>query len=115
MMGVQRKAFQANAEGTDLSKAAQSRGGAVHGPLTHKEAAEEANKASKVLQCNEYTPKAMRVHHMVSQRVETSESAFEREYLGNSTEANGVEEWKTFKSTEMAWNFKFLEISIDAL
>ena len=52
---------------------------------------------------------------MVSQRVETSESAFEREYLGNSTEANGVEEWKTFKSTEMAWNFKFLEISIDVL
>lgn len=115
MMGVQRRAFQANAEGTDLSKAAQSRGGAARGPLTHKAAAEEANKASKVQQCKEYTPKVMRVHHMLIQRVETSESAFEREYLGDSTEANGVEEWKLFKSTEMAQNFKFLEISIDIL
>lgn len=52
---------------------------------------------------------------MLIQRVETSESAFEREYLGDSTEANGVEEWKLFKSTEMAQNFKFLEISIDIL
>lgn len=52
---------------------------------------------------------------MVTQRVETSESAFEREYLGNSTEVNGVEEWKTFKSTEMARNFMFLEISIHIL
>ena len=46
-------------------QAGQHRAGAVRGPLAHKDAAEEANEASKVLRCNEYTPKAMRAHHMV--------------------------------------------------